>query len=109
MIASRTDLAAEALEKSLEIREEADLDFKSPLNVFELCRQLTPSVRVLFVDYSMEGPQSDFNFSDADNDKEVAAHFRESVLGSGGSFEEAEPSIADQAPAVGEEPVGFYE
>ena len=55
MIATRAEMAKEALEKSLEIREEADLDFKSPLNIFDLCGNLTPNVRVLFVDYSMEG------------------------------------------------------
>lgn len=51
---SRTDLAKQALEKSLEIREEYGYDFRSPLCVYELadCAHVT----VRFVDdVSMEG------------------------------------------------------
>lgn len=55
MIGTRVDLAREALEKSLEVREEAGTDYKSPINVIDLCGELVPSVRVLFVNYSMEG------------------------------------------------------
>jgi Zn-dependent peptidase ImmA (M78 family) len=40
---------------ALEVRERTGLDFGTPLNVFDLCDRLTPKVRVLFVDYSMEG------------------------------------------------------
>ena len=49
------DLAQEALDKSLEIREEAGLPFGTPLNVFDLCELLRSKVRVRFADYSMEG------------------------------------------------------
>jgi hypothetical protein len=55
MIARHVDLAQEALDKSLEVREEAALPFGTPLNVFDLCERLTPKVRVRFADYSMEG------------------------------------------------------
>jgi Zn-dependent peptidase ImmA (M78 family) len=55
MIVSNTDLAREALDKSLEIREEAGVQFGVPLNVYDLCERLTPRVRVRFADYSMEG------------------------------------------------------
>lgn len=51
---SRTDLAKQALEKSLEIREEYGYDFRSPLCVYELAERARVSVR--FVDdVSMEG------------------------------------------------------
>src|SRR5262245_25646937 len=40
---------------ALEVRERAGIDFGTPLNVFDLCDRLSPKVRVLFVDYSMEG------------------------------------------------------
>src|SRR5260370_972533 len=49
------DFAREALDKSLEVREEAGLPFGTPLNVFDLCEMLTPKVRVRFANYSMEG------------------------------------------------------
>jgi len=49
------DLAREALDKSLEVREEAGIPFGTPLNVYDLCELLTPRVRVRFADYSMEG------------------------------------------------------
>lgn len=51
---SRTQLAKQALEKSLEIREEHGYDFRSPLCVYELADRAGVSVR--FVDdVSMEG------------------------------------------------------
>jgi Zn-dependent peptidase ImmA (M78 family) len=51
---SRTDLAKQALEKSLEVREEHGYDFRSPLCVYELADRARVSVR--FVDdISMEG------------------------------------------------------
>jgi len=55
MIVQHADLAREALDKSLEVREEAGLPFGTPLNVYDLCELLTPRVRVRFADYSMEG------------------------------------------------------
>jgi hypothetical protein len=55
MIVQRAELAKEALDKSLELREEAGLAFGTPLNVYDLCERLTPKVRVRFADYSMEG------------------------------------------------------
>ncbi|HEV3143075.1 MAG TPA: ImmA/IrrE family metallo-endopeptidase [Gemmataceae bacterium] len=51
----RADLAQEALDKSLEVREEAGVQFGTPVNVFDLCELLDPKVRVRFADYSMEG------------------------------------------------------
>lgn len=54
MTATRTDLAKEALEKSLEVREENGYDFRSPLCIYELCEKAR--VKVQFVDdVSMEG------------------------------------------------------
>lgn len=51
---SRTDLAKQALEKSLEIRDEYGYDFRSPLCVYELADRARVTVR--FVDdVSMEG------------------------------------------------------
>jgi Zn-dependent peptidase ImmA (M78 family) len=51
---NRTDLAKQALEKSLEIRDEHGYDFRSPLCVYELADRARVSVR--FVDdVSMEG------------------------------------------------------
>jgi hypothetical protein len=55
MTVQRADLAQEALDKSLEVRQEAGLPFGTPLNVFDLCELLKPKVRVRFADYSMEG------------------------------------------------------
>lgn len=55
MILQRTNLAREALEGALEVREKVGLGFSAPLNIFDLCDRLVPNVRVLFVDYSMEG------------------------------------------------------
>lgn len=51
---SRTDLAKQALEKSLEIREEYGYDFRSPLCVYELAERARVSVRFID-DVSMEG------------------------------------------------------
>jgi Zn-dependent peptidase ImmA (M78 family) len=51
---SRADLARDALEKSLEVRQEHGYDFRSPLCVYELASRA--GVRVQFVnDVSMEG------------------------------------------------------
>lgn len=55
MIVQRANLTQEALDKSVEIRQEAGLPFGTPVNVFDLCELLTPKVRVRFADYSMEG------------------------------------------------------
>lgn len=55
MTVRKADLAQEALDKSLEMREEAGLKLGTPLNVFDVCERLTPKVRVRFADYSMEG------------------------------------------------------
>jgi hypothetical protein len=55
MIVANADLVQEALDKSLEVREEAGVPFGVPLNVYDLCERLTPKVRVRFADYSMEG------------------------------------------------------
>jgi hypothetical protein len=55
MIVANADLIQEALDKSLEVREEAGIPFGVPLNVYDLCERLTPKVRVRFADYSMEG------------------------------------------------------
>ena len=52
--ATRTQLAEQALEKSLEVREEYGYDFRSPLCVYELADRA--GVKVQFVDdVSMEG------------------------------------------------------
>lgn len=54
MTTTTTDLAREALERSLEVRDEHDYDYRSPLCVYELCDKARVSVR--FVDdVSMEG------------------------------------------------------
>jgi hypothetical protein len=55
MTVGNADLAEEALDKTLEVREEAGQPFGTPLNVYDLCEKLTPKVRVRFADYSMEG------------------------------------------------------
>lgn len=55
MIVQFADLARVALDKSLEVREEAGIPFGVPLNVYDLCESLDPKVRVRFADYSMEG------------------------------------------------------
>jgi len=55
MTVQYADLAREALDKSLEVREEAGLAFGTPVNVYDLCELLKPRVRVRFADYSMEG------------------------------------------------------
>lgn len=55
MIVQYADLAREAQDKSLEVREEAGIPFGTPLNVYDLCELLQPRVRVRFADYSMEG------------------------------------------------------
>jgi hypothetical protein len=49
------ELAQEALDKALEVREEARVPFGMPLNIFDLCESLTPRVRVRLAEYSMEG------------------------------------------------------
>jgi len=51
---SRTELAKQALEKSLEIREEYGYDFRSPLCVYELAQKARVAVRFID-DVSMEG------------------------------------------------------
>ncbi len=54
MTTQRRELAYEALERSLEVREENGYDFRSPVCVYELCARA--KVKVLFVDdVSMEG------------------------------------------------------
>ena len=55
MIVQRVPLAREALEKALEMREQCGFEFGTPVNVFDLCDYVKPKVRLLFVDYSMEG------------------------------------------------------
>lgn len=51
---TRTDLAKQALEKSLEVREEHNYDFRSPLCVYEMAERAR--VKVQFVDdVNMEG------------------------------------------------------
>jgi Zn-dependent peptidase ImmA (M78 family) len=49
------ELAEEALDKTLEVREEVDIPFGTPLNIYDLCERLSPKVRVRFTAYSMEG------------------------------------------------------
>ena len=51
---SRTDLAKQAIEKSLEIREEYDYDFRSPLCVYDVADKARVTVRFID-DVSMEG------------------------------------------------------
>jgi Zn-dependent peptidase ImmA (M78 family) len=51
---SRTELAKQALEKSLEIREEYRYDFRSPLCVYQLAEKSRVTVRFID-DVSMEG------------------------------------------------------
>ncbi len=58
-------------------------------------------------DYEREGDQPAGGFGDID-DKVVAAHYRESMEGSGHQFETRTPTIAEMAPAAGQEPEGFY-
>ena len=53
MIVTRKNLAREALDRALEVREEAKIAFNVPLCVYGLCDRL--SVRVQFVDINMEG------------------------------------------------------
>ncbi len=55
MTVGNADLAEEALDKTLEVREEAGLPFGTPVNVYDLCEKLSPKVRVRFAHYSMEG------------------------------------------------------
>ena len=43
----------QALEQSLEVREEVGADFRSPVGIFDLCDQIGVTVR--FVNISMEG------------------------------------------------------
>ena len=51
---SQADLFQQALERSLEIREQVGMDFKSPLNAYDLCEEIGVSVRFVN-DISMEG------------------------------------------------------
>ena len=53
MIVANSDLVQEALDRSLEVREEAGIPYGVPLNVYDLCERLTPKVRVRFADYSI--------------------------------------------------------
>jgi hypothetical protein len=53
MIVTRKNLAREALDRALEVREEAKIAFNVALCVFGLCDGL--GVRVQFVDINMEG------------------------------------------------------
>src|SRR5436190_18037677 len=55
MTVQRAGLAQEALDKSVEVRQETGLPFGTPVNVFDLCELRKPKVRVRFADYSMEG------------------------------------------------------
>lgn len=55
MTVQYAELAREALDTTLEVREEAGLTFGTPVNVYDLCEKLAPRVRVRFADYSMEG------------------------------------------------------
>lgn len=57
-------------------------------------------------DYEREGPQPDFQTPD---DKVVAEHFKGVTERHGLTHAEAEPTIAEQAPATGKEPAGFYD
>jgi Zn-dependent peptidase ImmA (M78 family) len=50
---TRTSLARQALEKSIEVREEAGYDDRGPACIYEICNRL--GVEVRFVDVSMEG------------------------------------------------------
>jgi IrrE N-terminal-like domain len=53
MIVTRKNLAREALDRALEVREEGNIAFNVPLCVYGLCDRL--GVRVQFVDINMEG------------------------------------------------------
>jgi hypothetical protein len=53
MIVTRKNLAREALDRALEVREEAKIAFNVALCVYGLCDRL--GVRVQFVDINMEG------------------------------------------------------
>jgi hypothetical protein len=55
MTVRNASIAQEALDKSLEVREEAGLPLGMPVNVFDICELIRPKVRVRFADYSMEG------------------------------------------------------
>jgi Zn-dependent peptidase ImmA (M78 family) len=55
MTVLKADLAEEALDKTLEVRDETGLPFSTPVNVYDICEKLNPKVRVRFADYSMEG------------------------------------------------------
>jgi Zn-dependent peptidase ImmA (M78 family) len=55
MTLAHTELAQQALDKSLEVREEAGVSFGVPVNIYDLCERLSPKVRIRFADYSMEG------------------------------------------------------
>ena len=54
MVRGRVTVHWEALDKSLEVRDEAGLDFKTPLNIYDLCDQMNVTVRFVN-DISMEG------------------------------------------------------
>lgn len=53
MTLTRTSLARAALEKAVEVREEAGYDDRVPVCVYEVCKRL--GVEVRFVDVNMEG------------------------------------------------------
>ena len=53
MIMTRKNLAREALDQALEVREDAEIAFNVPLCVYGLCDRL--GIRVQFVDINMEG------------------------------------------------------
>ena len=55
MTVASVNLVQEALDKSLEVREELGIPFGHPLNVYDACELLNPKVRLRFCDYSMEG------------------------------------------------------
>jgi len=55
MTTRRAELAREALDRTLELRQEVGLAFGVPLNVYDLCERLVPRVRIRFAEYSMEG------------------------------------------------------
>ena len=42
-------IAQEALDKTLEVREEAGVALGTPVNVYDLCERLVPKVRVRLV------------------------------------------------------------
>lgn len=53
MLASRSDLARQAMDKALEVRVDNSLGMNGPICIYDLCRRL--GVKVNFLDVSMEG------------------------------------------------------